>query len=665
MGRSSKRRRLRYQEESLYNTDQSNFREEKLGQRLPTGTQEGSSAHSEGKKSLGLRSGPHSAATKTSAQTADHVQPLYIPLTERYVIRLVELAPGTPNDAVVLRLFISELGHTPEYEAVSYVWGSPENRVPILCNGKRLDVTANLNAAFRQVRYSDRPRILWTDAVCINQGNLRERSHQVSFMGKIYRHAKRVLVCLGQDEDGGAEDVAALVKENTDLMSKYESISGMPILARNDPLFDDPRWKALGTMLKKPWFTRAWVLQEAGLAKDSRVLYDKAEFSYRDLMRLNVWMERCAPNLKARASVSFEVVHGSWLDWSPDWQRTSPHPNETFLDLLGQAQFLACQDRRDHVYAFLGHPLAQVENEDGTIVTPDYSKPVSEVYLELARQLIRRYGLRVLSAVEHNDQDLRGEFPTWVPFYSVAEDTACRFGLNPAFYYNATAGWEWHPPVGTEKNYLEVRGAMVDVVSQVYLFTDSDLEDMAAPKPRQSETPREATFDQIWTDIWNPGNACAYAEENRLISLSLTLCAGMYTYDAAEDNLDQHRDNFAAYWKLRYKEASLLGRFPAEILEHAENGDEERCWLDMTMVCTGRTFLLTQNGYYGLGSCMAKPGDICCILFGATVPFLLRKTDKEGHYKLVAEAYIHGIMRGEAISMLQKGELHEQMYILC
>jgi hypothetical protein len=216
------------------------------------------------------------------------------------------------------------------------------------------------------------------------------------------------------------------------------------------------------------------------------------------------------------------------------------------------------------------------------------------VYLDLARQLIRRYGLRTLSAVEHNDQDLRDEFPTWVPFYSVAEDTQCRFGVNPGFYYNATAGWEGPSPVVTEKNYLEVRGAMVDVVSQVYRFTSSDLEDMAAPKSRQSETPQQETLDQIWTDMWNPGTTCAYAEKDRLISLSLTLCAGLYTYDAAEDNLAEHRNNFAAYWKLRHEKAR--GGFLAQLLERAEEGDEERCWLDMTLICEGRTFLLTQRG---------------------------------------------------------------------
>jgi hypothetical protein len=284
-------------------------------------------------------------------------QPLYFPLVEAQIIRLVELAPGARGDPVVIRLFIAELEHHPEYEAISYVWGNTEDTVPILCNGRTLDITMNLNAAFARVRYNDRPRILWADAVCINQTNMTERSHHVSFMGRIYRHARKVLVCLGQDLDGGAEDVAALVKENADLVSKYGSVAEMPILAQEDFLFEDPRWKSLATLMKSVWFTRAWVLQEVGLAKDPCILYGEVEFSYRDLMTLAQWVVRCAPNLDPRASVSFYTIHTEWLDWSPDWQKSAAYPEVTFLELLNHARGLRCREHRDHIYAFLGPSL--------------------------------------------------------------------------------------------------------------------------------------------------------------------------------------------------------------------------------------------------------------------------------------------------------------------
>jgi hypothetical protein len=88
---------------------------------------------------------------------------------------LVELAPGARDEPVVIRLFIAELEHHLEYDAISYVWGNPEDTLPILCNGRSFKITANLNAAFIRVRYSNRPRILWADAVCIYQDRYRTK----------------------------------------------------------------------------------------------------------------------------------------------------------------------------------------------------------------------------------------------------------------------------------------------------------------------------------------------------------------------------------------------------------------------------------------------------------------------------------------------------------
>jgi hypothetical protein len=93
-------------------------------------------------------------------------QPLYFPLLEGHVIRLIELIPGAWNDPVSIRLFITELQHAPEYDAISYVWGDSSNTVPITCNGRKLNVTLNLNAAFKRIRLTYRPRIVWADAVC-------------------------------------------------------------------------------------------------------------------------------------------------------------------------------------------------------------------------------------------------------------------------------------------------------------------------------------------------------------------------------------------------------------------------------------------------------------------------------------------------------------------
>src|SRR5689334_12476980 len=90
------------------------------------------------------------AKSETTGQPMEHFsrkQPLYLPLIDGHIIRLIELEPGEPGDQVHLRLLIAELEYAPEYEALSYVWGDTQNTTQIICNGRPLEVTRNLHTA--------------------------------------------------------------------------------------------------------------------------------------------------------------------------------------------------------------------------------------------------------------------------------------------------------------------------------------------------------------------------------------------------------------------------------------------------------------------------------------------------------------------------------------
>jgi hypothetical protein len=53
-----------------------------------------------------------------------------------------------------------------------------------------------------------------------------------------------------------------------------------------------------------------------------------------------------------------------------------------------------------------------------------------------------------------------------------------------------------------------------------------------------------------------------------------------------------------------------------------------------------KTFIVTNRGYYGLAPKSVQEGDVCCIIFGTRSPFILRKTDQFGNYKLVGSVLI-------------------------
>lgn len=68
-----------------------------------------------------------------------------------------------------------------------------------------------------------------------------------------------------------------------------------------------------------------------------------------------------------------------------------------------------------------------------------------------------------------------------------------------------------------------------------------------------------------------------------------------------------------------------------------------------------RQFFVTERGYMGLGPPHVEVGDAVCVFPGLQVPMMLRK--KDDYFQLQAECYVHGIMDGEVIKGLDKGEV--------
>jgi hypothetical protein len=576
-------------------------------------------------------------------------QPLYTELLQGFTIRLVELEEGEPDEAISIRLLIAELDYAPQFEALSYVWGDPTNRVPITCNGRPLDITVNLFSALKRARYDDRPRILWIDAICINQRNNTECSYHVSFMNKIYEKAKKVLVFMGIDEDGRAEDAKQLVKEHVERMKEYESTRVMPVLGSSDPILLDDRWKSLATLFSSSWFERAWVLQEVGVAKLPIVLYGKVDFKYRDLMNLARWITRCAQSLQAKANIKIFTVHTDWELWDSNWREISEFPEYELIDFLNHTKFLSCRRYHDHVYAYLGHPLFQKPGEDLPSIEPDYSLSPEQIDIDLTKLLLEQSGLRVLSTVEHDHASIRSESQaSWTRTVGGVELVQNAFGVYAGFYFRAAGTKHPDPPCVVEGSRLSVKGIILGSVNKVHQFTvtSEDLEKPDDLKVLKVQHHEEAILDRIWADVHdNSDIKCHYPAQERTEILGLTLCSGLTNYNRAQSDMTKHSANFAMYWSLRLQATGKIGPESLQILSPTD-GNADSYWFDMSLACEGRSFIITEQGYYGLGPWITQPGDICCILLGANVPFVLRKMD-DSTYKLVGECYVHGVMDGE------------------
>ena len=114
----------------------------------------------------------------------------YLPMKADREIRLLYLEPGSSKSRLSCSLSIVTLSKTPVYKALSYTWGKPVFPASMKCSPSgQICITENLSVALCHLRLKDRVRVLWVDAICINQQDLVERSQQVSLMRDIYEEA--------------------------------------------------------------------------------------------------------------------------------------------------------------------------------------------------------------------------------------------------------------------------------------------------------------------------------------------------------------------------------------------------------------------------------------------------------------------------------------------
>lgn len=104
------------------------------------------------------------------------------------------------------------LDEHPVYDALSYVWEDPTNLRSIWLSGHSHPATANLEIAPRHLRKVDAARILWVDALCINQADLKERELRVKHMNRIYKQARRVIGWVGEASEDNDDAVKFIRK---------------------------------------------------------------------------------------------------------------------------------------------------------------------------------------------------------------------------------------------------------------------------------------------------------------------------------------------------------------------------------------------------------------------------------------------------------------------
>lgn len=187
------------------------------------------------------------------------------PLTNPREIRLLHLSPAAePNATLSGKLQHANLDDNPVYEALSYEWGNPEKtHIFSLDDATTISITESLHHALRDIRHespSQADRIIWADAICINQDDISERQQQVSMMGSIYRQAQRVITYIGPEGDKsslGIEIASHLRRYGaSSLLLRARISSGTPEepgVSEFPPEGDDYRAAAVRKLVLRGW----------------------------------------------------------------------------------------------------------------------------------------------------------------------------------------------------------------------------------------------------------------------------------------------------------------------------------------------------------------------------------------------------------------------------
>jgi Heterokaryon incompatibility protein (HET) len=574
------------------------------------------------------------------------------PIPPQGYIRVLELNHGEgPITCQIYPILLEQVAGL--YDALSYCWGDPKDATAILINGKSIPITTNLYNALLQIRRESgsKPRLLWADAICINQEDKKEKSHQVQMMGDVYQFARCVPVWLGLDNQETTKDCFDLMKETASACRNLLAIYGHPAQVPG-PLPDNPicqdleRWGRTYALMNVKWFKRVWVKQEVGLAVQCSLMLGTESMQIQDLVEIILFAyERV--DLFPPFHPELLSLRGSFYDlWgtynnSPSWRdELSPWIYcgiGYFVKVLQQGRYFGATDPRDHVYAFLSHPTALNPNTHLPLIIADYEKDVLDIYYDTACAILKARPsdlTYLLSCVDRDQEAFDEPYPSWVPQWHLE-------GHTTTFGYPG----ECRDSPDSEFTLLDDRSLVlsgfifdeIDWISSTITESDSD------PPKTGSLSEKDPLPERIWKQILQHKLGSQYSER-LLDAFFMTMVAAWRTN---EDEMPQLRADFYAYCDT--VNANIPRSTSDTRTSDIQNGNAATVARNIKWATRNRRFFSTKSGYFGVGRHLIQRGDVCCVFQGTRLPFVIRPITNISRYKFVGDAYIHGVSKGEIL----------------
>ncbi|KAJ5062328.1 heterokaryon incompatibility protein-domain-containing protein [Bipolaris maydis] len=575
------------------------------------------------------------------------------------------------------------------FDALSYVWGYASVKEQIKMDGEIIEVTCNLEAALRRIRNTEKAKLLWVDALCINQQDTKEKNIQVMRMKDIYTMCARVLVWLGDvildgpgndnnEVDAAINAIAFLKKAHRIVRGKdtvgkqgYEDFPQDPILVNIHtdqssiglPTVDSPEWNYLSKFLNRPWFSRVWIIQEASGVDHTLLMVGKdARLGWGQLSQVLSWL-----------------VSHNCLSKIPG---LSASHNFTMIELCRRIKYVPLADRldrissfnstlpHDKIYAVLGLSAEGLTLEEFPRLRIDYTRDWKAVFrdvtrhcIEMPNSLTKKPTLYILSQVRHDRDDdgnfaWDGERSSWVPKWDTTHDTYRTLAqLGTILGSQTTYDTEPYIVESHDDRILSLKGIVVDKIAKVFTHL------LDVPHDPFSDFPLncfravvKAWLAIKWDAIWRPGIPDRYPLLGEAFAKIIIQGAPYRLYRGILAGHESRGGEspghfFCAYWEaglllVEDEEPGTLPRFstvcrPIDrdvekwLFVEGELAEKTWEWVNLMaarfsqLVSLDRIIFVTETGYIGSGPSITRAGDDLCVLYGGKTPFVVRKMTKE------------------------------------
>lgn len=554
-------------------------------------------------------------------------------------IRLVTIHPGIGPDHIVVSLQPALFIPTgpPEYEALSYVWGSTESLQTIYVGTRdraALRVTRNLYVALQHLRYQDRQRVMWIDALCIDQSNDIEKGPQVALMGQVFECASRVVVWLGPEQKRSSIAMERLSHIGSQIDVDWGGIHRISPAASSqnadyswsiaDPNSELPLNRdqaiAVRDLLDREWFDRLWIRQEILVAEDKAVVccgsFPPTDWSvFRKAIRL-FYSKQPKPGNAVFFLRDRLITIGGFI-----FQMR--HTDITGLrTVFGNA---LCSDPRDRIYGI----RALLQDQRSLCPTPDYTKSTVDVYLDLVRNYIEKHenGLTILRQCELPEHFSDWSGPSWVPDWST----------------KTSALWAHHTVASSQLRqwYAFSKPGVLQVLGVSKVVVQD-----TRPIPKLHGHDWDVGSDFLISLVPSSMRSATYPSGGTLVqALSKTILGG-----ATSDFVYLKGGNYPSNHIAEAVLEDVLSGVCVKNEYSKIGSDGQRFFKRMDTGSGGKTFIWGSNGYIGVGPPSTKVGDEIFVVVGCQKPLLLRRQlSGENQYSVVGECYVEGCARAEPL----------------